>query len=1439
MNKQPEQNQPETHHARIHFSKPPAWVFNTVIFTLSFLFILFLVWHYTPVKDEVEARLIRQLQPYLGDSFYITDFSIGTDYLSFYNVRATDQVAGYSVEFAEIRLNYSPSRLLATDFDPLKTINNVTLIRPRVILFYRDEQTETNPDLSLEKVFEEILTNLKRFPEIDHIKIRDGSVILQMPWQTTLSEKQIPLFAGLKGRLDYLSGNEEVTVSLDGEFLGTENSGIQLTGYVDFAKKRWEASVNFLQSYFTSELPFWKIKFWQIDHARLNGTVQVINEQFDLDSLIFNGDVQVNDMQMAIFKQHAMVDSFNLRFEGKDLYIEPFECRIEDGVAQFSGVLKNILKPEVDWDLAVKDYSVKYLRQSNTIFEYANEGKMSAKAHFSGPLKQMDIHAEAQSPDILYAVIPFNTVRAKMDYNIREKILDLSYMRADFFEFRTQGRGEVNFNNDSLRLDLRSDIAVPEGYFNWMTGLNGGKVLVNTDFYGNFKTKLFRGGFAYKALGVDSLLVSGRGPFTLNDQLLRFNLLSDNPNDSFRLSGVIHDVFRGPNFDILEFKDFPMAELSYIPVVKSFLKDREIQLFFSGPYNSLASRAKIVEESNPFEEIASGVGHIRDIFMDNQRFSGRFRINSAPKKIAGSYDVAFSAAGMNLKVDAPDFLQVDIFQGSKPYSPYKGKIELAAVRLQDYLQNSPGWHKLFREGTVNGTMVLDGTVDKPAFQLALNADELVINGVGYYDLRVNGSLDQHHLKFVNNTLLLNTDTAATVDFHWQTDTDSLRSTIVGKRLESNFIAETILGDENFLRGEMSYRFDIGGTMTTPKVSGNLSLRNGILVDENPFTGISLSFTDSLIGENFWQLDNHILNIGEFSYHKANGYDIYATGALGITEYAPMDIEVKVDGNVFEELPRLMPYFINPKTTGKLYARIRGTRGNPLLDELDLQIDDGTIAFDGVVPPVSKLKVDVQKQAGNKFIKINTIEGLVDGRFAKIYNLESVVTKDGEILEPWYFQDIDINLGILALETAPNGIPLHFPGMMEEGDIGYFTAEGRLPGEAFYFAGPPDLPMCRGTTHLYNCRVTFPFIGMYDESGEYTYDENNRVIDFMMNMRWNLRVLPGNNNRYFVSIPGYVGEVFMDLNIDNTSEGLVFTGRLIDESFRVDGSVTSLRGRVEYLDVNFRVERFGAEFNVYEIYPEVYGVAYTTVRTEQFDPVFGITSSDSSAANIGGESVPRDILLKLYVIDPVTGKEVSKGRWEDFRFKLESRENPAGETQEQLLASLGYSFRNLQYKAGEVGLTLTQNFLIRPLFRPIERQLERKLKLDYVRLRSNFASNLLYMSLQDRTKIFNRPTFLLINTNLDPASQLLQSSELTLGKYLFKDIYMSYTGQLVAGVDDSKLGVNHTFGLEYRLLYNLLLEFEMSRLQYDPLYELNNNRDLTRDIRVRLRHSINF
>ena len=68
------------------------------------------------------------------------------------------------------------------------------------------------------------------------------------------------------------------------------------------------------------------------------------------------------------------------------------------------------------------------------------------------------------------------------------------------------------------------------------------------------------------------------------------------------------------------------------------------------------------------------------------------------------------------------------------------------------------------------------------------------------------------------------------------------------------------------------------------------------------------------------------------------------------------------------------------------------------------------------------------------------------------------------------------------------------------------------------------------------------------------------MDFLMNMRWDAEGYSGSNNRYFVNIPAYVGEVEMDLNIDNNASKLYFTGRLIDESFRIEGDVRSTRGR---------------------------------------------------------------------------------------------------------------------------------------------------------------------------------------------------------------------------------------------------------------------------------------
>jgi hypothetical protein len=75
----------------------------------------------------------------------------------------------------------------------------------------------------------------------------------------------------------------------------------------------------------------------------------------------------------------------------------------------------------------------------------------------------------------------------------------------------------------------------------------------------------------------------------------------------------------------------------------------------------------------------------------------------------------------------------------------------------------------------------------------------------------------------------------------------------------------------------------------------------------------------------------------------------------------------------------------------------------------------------------------------------------------------------------------------------------------------------------------------------------------------------------------------------------------------------------------------------------------------------------------------------------------------------------------------------------------------------------------------------------------------------------------------------------LGKYLTDDVYLLYQGQLQSGIDYRYLGkgvgLEHVFGLEYRLNPRLLLQLEYD---YNTLMEIDKD-----DKKVWLRHSFPF
>ncbi len=243
-----------------------------------------------------------------------------------------------------------------------------------------------------------------------------------------------------------------------------------------------------------------------------------------------------------------------------------------------------------------------------------------------------------------------------------------------------------------------------------------------------------------------------------------------------------------------------------------------------------------------------------------------------------------------------------------------------------------------------------------------------------------------------------------------------------------------------------------------------------------------------------------------------------------------------------------------------------------------------------------------------------------------------------------------------------------------------------------------------------------------------------------------------------------------------------------------------------------------EFTEWDLYPLISGRAWTTIR-------------DSVGA------VPKTIYLRLYAIDEETNSEKAQGSLENFRFKLESADPQIGEDQEQVLSYMGFSVTNIKEKATSVGGAITERYLFRPLLRPIERALEQSLGVDMVRINSNIAKNLFYSSFG-----YNSESNLFFNPFSSNASYLflMQSSDITIGKYISKDIFLTYTGQLVSVYNQNQpeLDFNHSFGLEYRFLRNVLVEFEYDResMRY---YRLSNQKQYMDDFRIRLRHSFTF
>ena len=92
--------------------KKNTWVFYFFIILFTAIIALNLVWRYTPIRAEISQKIQERLKPVLGESFAMSNFSLGFGYMSFYNIAIGNNRDQYTLKLEEIQIGYSIHKLL-------------------------------------------------------------------------------------------------------------------------------------------------------------------------------------------------------------------------------------------------------------------------------------------------------------------------------------------------------------------------------------------------------------------------------------------------------------------------------------------------------------------------------------------------------------------------------------------------------------------------------------------------------------------------------------------------------------------------------------------------------------------------------------------------------------------------------------------------------------------------------------------------------------------------------------------------------------------------------------------------------------------------------------------------------------------------------------------------------------------------------------------------------------------------------------------------------------------------------------------------------------------------------------------------------------------------------------------------------------------------------
>jgi hypothetical protein len=1336
-------------------------------------------WRLSGAEEKIRQILLARIRPFLAQESDIQKLDVDLRSLHLRGVKLAPKDRSFRMEIQEVRLGMNLWNLIRYGLAPHKLSHNVTLIHPVLTL-------QSSALLGSEPI-----------PAKEWVDLSSVVEALEAVRRITLvdAELQIADSLGQSTRLAHtLSGwmntapADSARIRLSGQVFDSHEDNLFIQGRLDLPRGRVRRLQVTIREFTPSQdIPLLLPGYLQVDDGTLQG------EFFFGQDLENSGNLTVSNGALSFKGANLSMEGVHIEstLKGNDVAVEGRVESFNGSPLEISGSVQEIFNPDLNLTMNSSHFDIgSFFKEIITDARVALEGDARFTFHLTGASTNPRMEGRFASSEIKAYGVVFNDFQTRM--GLQDSVFTLTGKGSQSEGVELALEGAIDFSNPAhetdVTLDILGDLApsltdlIRRRLNSFSTDLQvrltGPLEGLRGSLAGEMHAR-FTEGFQLNL--IPDVTYSGR----------RMNL-SVSSNGRFALKGHMDSPFReglawqvemrGGEDVLVPLLFHPWSARARWHGVKGTFSGRDDQWTLLTEIRDLRKRG---EPKNMELRVTSGrqEGQWRQIRLNGEIY-GR---NEAVLPL----EAVASLAGEELVIHGGRVGEFFTLEGHYPLKregSIHGNVRFSGINLEKLHDFIPELSHY--TGEIRGRAEFGGKPGGTTLNIQADLHNGLFHGQGLFDGQFKYRVEEEtfhsaEVSFSQNGSVLFSGSAR------RTKSDSLEGGFQGEIADIKTIFQAVTGHD-YVSGRGSVDIRVGGGIRTPRFYGTVSVEDGSLWGMS-YQGIHTEVVDSID-----------LAAGPFSgrfsivkgrIDRSDGLRVLFWGDIYHGRDRDSDVSVLAEGNLLGPLQELSPFFRKTESTGELFLRWGGRRGDWSLGSGRVWLENGTIQPSDFLGKIENIRGTARLDQENRFMKIENLTAVTEGQEFEITNRLPGDENGG--VEPLSIPVLGMQLGVLMLKTEGKGLHTHLPGLMEKGEKGWIVFKGLDEADDYFvIAGPAQTPLLRGSLVLHDMQLTYPFLPV-EEDGEVS-----QTMEMLRSVNWDLQVLPMKDVHYIRNMETPLGNVNADLLLRDELGGMRLQGVIRDGEFQVSGSLLSTEGSLTVLDHYFKPERITMDYPRGADNPIISGRAHTTV-------------TDSMG-------MPSTVWLVISAVDEETGMEYEAGSWEHVQFRFTTDNPNLGRSQADLLAALGYSTESIKDRAYDALGTQVENLVFRPLFRPIERGIKRHLGLDVVQLHSMFSRNL--VQLQSR------------ETGTFDARWLLRSTKLTLGKYITPDIFLLYSGQVQSSMGvhyaTHGIGIRHALSLEYTIRPDLLLQMEY-------MYDSQLLSDRREDKRIWLRHVFPF